>query len=188
MSDVILREARYRRHSEKAVLVAWQGQELWLPFTQLRVVPREWENAPDSIPRGDDLAISEWIAREKGISASEATSADARSAAVNSPASEASGVPALRQEIVTLKKERSGLQLQLDTANKRANDAFMQVTALEQRMRVRDEELSKLRAKVGKQTGSAADIAAQPSQAQPVAAAIDDETREAHRFNLLETD
>jgi chromosome segregation ATPase len=201
VSDVVLEGAAYVRHSDKAVLLRWQDQELWIPLTQLRAVPRSWERAPDSIARGDEVAISEWIAAQKGIDAAAtaaqrrrfSSSADDDNAVLAQPAMTAVGQEAQNQaltraELARLRGECAELKRQLDAANKRANDAFMQVQSLEQRMRVRDEELSKLRAK--NKVGSAAGIA--ETQAKPTQTSVptttESQSSETHRFNVLEID
>ncbi len=203
MSDVTLTGAKYRRHSEKAVLLSWQGNELWIPLTQLRAVPHAWESAPASIARADDVIISEWIACQKGISVTKNNLGEALATVLmpaldpesvaNLPSSEAV-IGLLRREAAALKKERDELKKQLEASNKRANDAFMQVTALEQRMQLRDDELRTLRVRVGARSGSTAEIAAQQTAVQPKAPVQATQTEASSegdnvcRFSLLETE
>ena len=57
--------AKVMAKSEKAVLVSIEGEEMWIPFSQIKSDRDFWENAE----KGDegDLLISEWIAGEKGL-------------------------------------------------------------------------------------------------------------------------
>jgi hypothetical protein len=59
---VHLEDCTVLRTTEKAVQVEWQGEELWLPRSQ--VSEDEKYEAGDS---GVTISVTEWLARQKGI-------------------------------------------------------------------------------------------------------------------------
>ncbi len=57
-----LDDCNIRLKTEKSVLIEYEGEEIWLPISQMKEV--------DRIKVGDrnvTVCISEWIAKQKGI-------------------------------------------------------------------------------------------------------------------------
>ena len=63
--DVTITNAVVKRTSDKAILViTTDGEEIWLPKSQLRGASNELESGPDKV----SISMSAWIAGEKGLS------------------------------------------------------------------------------------------------------------------------
>jgi len=59
---VYLEDVFVKRLTDRAALVVWEGEEFWLPLSQVE--------DPDKLRVGESgytLGITEWIAKEKGI-------------------------------------------------------------------------------------------------------------------------
>jgi hypothetical protein len=59
---VYLEDVAVKRLTDKAALVVWEGEEYWLPLSQLE--------DPDKLQIGEDgytLGLTEWICEQKGI-------------------------------------------------------------------------------------------------------------------------
>lgn len=60
--NITLDDVTYKVSTAKALLVEYEGEEYWLPVTQ--IVDFDFERRRGSV---GSITISEWIAREKGI-------------------------------------------------------------------------------------------------------------------------
>lgn len=66
--DVTITGAVVKRTSEKAILIITRdGEETWLPKSQLRGASNELKVSPDKV----SVTMSAWIAGEKGFSSDE---------------------------------------------------------------------------------------------------------------------
>jgi len=60
---VYLEDVTVKRLTDRAVLVEWDGEEYWLPLSQL-------EENGDNLRAGESgytLGLTEWICKQKGI-------------------------------------------------------------------------------------------------------------------------
>lgn len=62
---VHLEDCWVKRVTEKAALIAWEDEEEWIPLSQIADGEDLEEGGPMTV------SITEWIAKEKGISGSE---------------------------------------------------------------------------------------------------------------------
>jgi hypothetical protein len=188
MADVILRDARYIRHSEKAVLICWRAVDFWLPFTQVKLIPQEWTGAPESFGRVDHLVVSEWIAEQKGLLRDDFNSEVANGTQVQTHAILVARIKQLETELAAARSSQSASDRRLNEANRRAEDAERRAAAAEAATQRADSTPSAASSRRRHPlTGTAAVIAAQQAAAQASNASAADK-QEAHRFNLLEVE
>jgi len=75
--DVTVKNVKIKRASEKAILIVTeggQGEEIWLPKSQLRGASENAELKPG--PAVVSVTMSAWIAGEKGLQNSEDNAGD----------------------------------------------------------------------------------------------------------------
>jgi hypothetical protein len=63
MADPVYIDVEIKHHTEKAILVEVEGEEHWIPVSQII-----WDET-EVAAKGDvgTMAITQWIAREKGL-------------------------------------------------------------------------------------------------------------------------
>jgi hypothetical protein len=171
MPDLILKLATLRRVTDKALLLSWYGQDLWIPRTQFRLLP-------DPLPHiGAQMTctVSEWIAQQKGMTETgiitQTPPQDAREAA-------------LLARIKSLETDLAAAR-----ASQRASDSHLALAR--QRAELAEAQLESLRrARSVPTRGTAAELLRQPSRDESARtrAEMVESQPERSRFSLLETD
>jgi hypothetical protein len=173
MPDLTLKLATLRRVTDKALLLSWYGQDLWIPRTQFR-------SLPDPLPHiGTQMTctVSEWIAQQKGLTETgiitQTPPQDAREAA-------------LLARIKSLETDLAAAR-----ASQRASDSRLALAR--QRAELVEAQLESLRRARGVPTrGTAAELLRQSTPlrdepARPKAEVVEPQP-ERSRFSLLEPD
>ena len=173
MPDLTLKLAILRRVTDKALLLSWYGQDLWIPRMQFR-------SLPDPLPHiGAQMTctVSEWIAQQKGMTETgiitQTKPQDAREAAL------LARIKALEMDLIAARLSQSSSSRREAEAQRRAELAESQLESLR---RTRNVQVSgTTAADLMRQTRSAPVSTPTQTPTSPVPA-------ERSRFSLLEPD